>query len=94
MVAHSAGCIFAAYAMPRLLRAGIRLRSLQFMAPAITVELFERLLLPLVASGKCPHPTNYVLSDAGERDDTIGPYGKSLLFLVSNAFEDVAACRC
>ena len=25
--------------------------------------------LPLVESGKCPHPTNYVLSDAGERDD-------------------------
>ena len=26
-------------------------------------------------------------SDSGERDDTVGPYGKSLLFLVSNAFE-------
>lgn len=24
----------------------------------------------------------------GERDDTVGPYGKSLLFLVSNAFEE------
>lgn len=87
VVGHSAGSIFAAYALPLLLRAGIKLRTLQFMAPAITVELFGRLVLPLVASGRCPHPTNYVLSDAGERDDTVGPYGKSLLFLVSNAFE-------
>jgi hypothetical protein len=29
----------------------------------------------------------YILSDVGERDDTVGPYGKSLLYLVSNAFE-------
>jgi hypothetical protein len=87
VVAHSAGSIFAAYALPLLLRTGIRLRTLQLMAPAISVDLFGRLVLPHVESGKCPHPTNYVLSDAGERDDTIGPYGKSLLFLVSNAFE-------
>lgn len=87
VVAHSAGSIFTAYALPQLLKAGIKLRSIQFMAPAITVDLFKELVLPLVADGKCPQPTNYVLSDAGERDDTIGPYGKSLLFLVSNAFE-------
>ena len=87
VVGHSAGSIFAAYALPLLLKAGIKLRTIQFMAPAITVELFRQLVLPLVEGGKCPHPTNYVLSDAGERDDTIGPYGKSLLFLVSNAFE-------
>jgi hypothetical protein len=87
VVGHSAGSIFAAYALPLLLRTGIRLRTLQLMAPAISVDLFGRLVAPHVESGKCPHPTNYVLSDAGERDDTIGPYGKSLLFLVSNAFE-------
>lgn len=28
-----------------------------------------------------------MLSDDGERDDTVGPYGKSLLYPVSNAFE-------
>ena len=87
VVGHSAGSIFTAYALPLLLKAGIKLRSIQFMAPAITVDLFRQHVLPLVEGGKCPHPTNYVLSDTGERDDTIGPYGKSLLFLVSNAFE-------
>jgi hypothetical protein len=29
----------------------------------------------------------YVLSDVGERDDQVWAYGKSLLYLVSNAFE-------
>ena len=45
------------------------------------------LLLPHIQSKDCPQPTQYILSDVGERDDTVGPYGKSLLYLVSNAFE-------
>ena len=60
---------------------------MQFLAPAITVETFKRLLLPDINKGRCPRPTIYALSDVGERDDTVGPYGKSLLYLVSNAFE-------
>src|SRR5262249_17533314 len=42
---------------------------------------------PLIAAGRCPLPTLYLLSDTGELDDDVGPYGKSLLYLVSNAFE-------
>ena len=87
VVGHSAGSIFAAFALEQLLNVGIPLKTLQFMAPAITVRLFKSLILPRVKNGKCPHPTMYVLSDSGERDDTVGPYGKSLLYLVSNAFE-------
>lgn len=87
IVAHSAGSILAAYALPLLLSTGIPIGSLQLMAPAITVEEFARLVLPYIGPGQCPSPTLYALSDAGERDDTVGPYGKSLLFLVSNAFE-------
>lgn len=87
VVAHSAGSIFAAYAMRHMVNLGINLRSLHLMAPAITVELFKRELLPFVEAGQCPHPTLYILSDVGERDDNVGPYGKSLLYLVSNAFE-------
>jgi hypothetical protein len=30
----------------------------------------------------------YILDAQQELDDTVGPYGKSLLWLVSNAFED------
>jgi hypothetical protein len=73
--------------MPHLLNLGISFRSLHLMAPAIRVDLFKSLVLPHIQSGACPQPALYILSDVGERDDTTGPYGKSLLYLVSNAFE-------
>jgi hypothetical protein len=44
-------------------------------------------MMPAIQAGAMPQPTLYLLSDQGERDDTVGPYGKSLLYLVSNAFE-------
>jgi hypothetical protein len=87
VVGHSAGAIFAAFAMPHLTKAGIRLSTLQLMAPAITVQLFKNSMVSAIAQQKCPHPTMYVLSDTGERDDNVWAYGKSLLYLVSNAFE-------
>ncbi len=87
VVAHSAGSIFAAYAIDKLISLGANFSTMQFLAPAITVEAFKRLLLPHITKGLCPRPTIYALSDLGERDDTVGPYGKSLLYLVSNAFE-------
>jgi Papain family cysteine protease len=87
VAAHSAGSIFAAYAIELLVALGVNFKSLQFMAPAIRVDLFKRTLLPHIVRGTCPQPSLYVLSDVGERDDDCGPYGKSLLYLVSNAFE-------
>jgi hypothetical protein len=87
VVAHSAGSIFVAEALRHLVALGVRWKTLQFMAPAITVEEFKRLMLPAIKSGACPSPTSYILSNDGELDDEVGPYGKSLLYLVSNAFE-------
>ena len=87
VVGHSAGSIVAAHALPHLLNLGVAFKSLHLMAPAMTVSLFKQIVLPLVRAGRCPHPTLYVLGDAAERGDTVGPYGKSLLYLVSNAFE-------
>ncbi|MCA1979051.1 MAG: C1 family peptidase [Thiobacillus sp.] len=87
VVGHSAGSIFAAHALPLLAGLGIPLKSVQFMAPAIRIDDFNKLVLPLVEAGTVPLPSLYLLSDALERDDTVGPYGKSLLYLVSNAFE-------
>ncbi|MCG6154184.1 C1 family peptidase [Rubinisphaera margarita] len=87
VIGHSAGAIFAAHALPRILESELPLKTVQFFAPAIRVDLFKQLVLPYVELGQCPLPTLYLLSDSGERDDTVGPYGKSLLFLVSNAFE-------
>jgi hypothetical protein len=87
VVGHSAGCIFAAHSLALFSSAGVNFKTLQFMAPAMTVELFKTAVMPMVEGGKCPAPELYVLSDTGERDDDVGPYGKSLLYLVSNAFE-------
>jgi hypothetical protein len=87
VVGHSAGAIFIAHAMRHLVGLGIPVKTLQFMAPALTVADFKRLLLPFIAKQQCPVPSLYLLSDQGELDDHVGPYGKSLLYLVSNAFE-------
>jgi len=87
VVGHSAGSIFAAHALPHLLTLGITLKTLNLLAPAITVEDFTALLWPLIKSGKIPDPGLFILDDVGELDDDVGPYGKSLLYLVSNAFE-------
>jgi hypothetical protein len=89
IVAHSAGSIFLAYALEALLKIGIPVKSIQFMAPAISVNLFKEKFLPLIQTNADLNPTIYALSDKGERDDDVGPYGKSLLYLVSNAFERI-----
>lgn len=88
IVAHSAGSIFLTYALKALLEIGIPIKSVQLLAPAISIDLFKEEYLPLVEKDDNLRPTIYVLSDKGERDDDVGLYGKSLLYLVSNAFED------
>ena len=88
IVAHSAGSIFIAYALETLLEIGIPIKSVQLLAPAISIALFKEKYLPLAEANDLLRPTIYALSDKGERDDDVGPYGKSLLYLISNAFED------
>ena len=87
VVGHSAGSIFAAHAMPILTGLGMPLKSVHFLAPAIRCDLFRATLLASIKKGELPLPSLFLLSDELERDDTVGPYGKSLLYLVSNAFE-------
>ena len=87
IVGHSAGSIFAAHALPLLASLGLPLKSVQFLAPAIRVDTFRNRVLPGIEAGHTPLPSLYLLSDKLERDDSVGPYGKSLLYLVSNAFE-------
>ncbi|MCC7367020.1 MAG: C1 family peptidase [Chloroflexi bacterium] len=88
VVGHSAGSIYAAHAVANLSQLGVPFKTMQFMAPAIRSDLFKHLLLRRIRNGECPLPTLYLLSEKGELDDDLGPYGKSLLYLVSNAFED------
>lgn len=96
-VGHSAGAIFHAHFLPALVNqptaAGvpkISVRSLHLLAPAITTTSFTETLKPLVGAGKpITALTMYTMTDALEQaDTTMRPYGKSLLYLVSRAFED------
>jgi hypothetical protein len=87
VVGHSAGCIYTSHAVSALCDLGVQFTSLQLMAPAIRVDEFKSAFLGPIDAGTCPRPSLYILSDVGERDDEVGPYGKSLLYLVSNAFE-------
>ena len=87
VVAHSAGAILTAHAIVPLASLGMSWKTLQFMAPAIRMELFKEAMVPKILNNTCPKPSMYILSKVGELDDDVGPYGKSLLYLVSNAFE-------
>ena len=88
VVAHSAGSILFAHAIEHLCSLGIPFRTLQLFAPAIRIDEFKRYALPAIKAGRCPKPTLYLLTEQQELDDAVGPYGRSLLWLVSNAFED------
>lgn len=90
VIAHSAGSILLGHALPHVVNLGIPVKSVQLFAPAIRIDDFKRLVMPHIDAGSCPPPTMYILNAEQERskDPTMGPYGKSLLWLVSNAFEE------
>ncbi len=102
VVAHSAGAIFMAPLL-QLLTAkgkiadgpmkgaqglGQSVASCTLWAPACTVELFEQAYVPGIKSGAIGNAALFTLNDRAEQDDDCaGIYHKSLLYLVSRAFE-------
>jgi hypothetical protein len=93
LVGHSAGSIFLAGLLQRLVEAGIKISSMALLAPAIRVDEFRRDILAHAGSGKAiASCAVFALSDQRELDDTCGAggvttYSKSLLYLVSRALE-------
>lgn len=88
LVGHSAGAVVASAMVPRLVEAGLSLQSLSLMAPAVTVRDFDAQVRPHLVSGKVDRYQQFHLTDRAEQDDhTCGPYRRSLLYLVSQAFE-------
>jgi len=93
---HSAGAIFHAFFLPLLVGQRppgvppVDVRTLHLLAPALTTELFKARLQKLIGQGQpITSLTTYTMTDELEqRDDSLRPYGKSLLYLVSQAFED------
>lgn len=90
-IGHSAGTIFDAHFVSALCQQPsnppIAIESLHFLAPAITVQLFNDTLKDLVG-GRVKALTLYTMARDFELADRVGPYRKSLLYLVSRAFED------
>ena len=88
---HSAGAIFHAQFLSMLCaqpsNPPVEVRSLQYLAPAITCDLFKELVLPLVGN-RVKTFTEFTMHRDFELADSVGPYRKSLLYLVSRSFED------
>src|SRR5215203_1329942 len=93
LVGHSAGAIFHAALLQRLVEAGVPVASMALLAPALRVDDFETQVLGhLGSNGPVRRFAVFNLSDRRELDDACGAgdvdvYHKSLLYLVSRALE-------
>ncbi|MBD9372368.1 C1 family peptidase [Rhizobium sp. ARZ01] len=88
MIGHSAGSILLAPLAQYFAKEGVKISTLSLWAPACTMQLFKDEYEPLINDGKIEAFELYTLDDATERDDDCaGIYHKSLLYLVSHAFE-------
>jgi len=100
---HSAGSIFMAGVVQALTASGPivaeplkgdpglgkAVRTLSLWAPAITMDLFKSAYLPAIRSGAVASTALFNLTDKAEQGDHCAYiYNKSLLYLVSNAFEE------
>jgi hypothetical protein len=89
VAAHSAGAILLAPLLVYLSRLGVPIKTCTLWAPAVTTALFRETYLPLIQSGAIGRFALFQLDDTTEQDDNCaGIYHKSLLYLLSNAFED------
>lgn len=83
---HSAGSIFMAYVLDALKK--ITIRTCTLWAPACTIELFKETYAPLIKNQTIEKFSLFTLTDKAEQDDHCANiYHKSLLYLVSHAFE-------
>lgn len=65
-----------------------KIATCSLMAPACTMDYFGKRYLPALKAKTIGQLNQYNLSDHREREDNTGPYCKSLLYFVSNAFEE------
>jgi len=94
-VGHSAGSILIAYWVDALIKKldktktpNLSIRSLHFLAPAIRLDLFNKILKPHFEQGQIPFYQQWHLKDEVENVDPCFVYtGGSLLYLVSRSFE-------
>ncbi|MEO9594086.1 MAG: hypothetical protein ABJG45_21105, partial [Rhodopirellula bahusiensis] len=90
LIGHSAGAIPIGHWLARLERRQFEIHSCRLLAPACTVDFANRTFGRAVDRKTLDAKDFYlhVLSDELEQLDQVGPYGKSLLYLISRALED------
>ena len=97
LVGHSTGAIVVGRllaALDRTVPAGMSVSTCSLMAPACTVDFYNQAFRPRLQPNadkpvKLSRATVYNLTDPAEQDDSVATiYRKSLLYLVSNAFEE------
>ena len=104
LIAHSAGAILQGHLLERLaagMAGPLTLSSVHLMAPACRTDFFNRQFAPWIAarSGNVRIEKLFIYNLSGKREEddsvefellgtTIPVYFKSLLYLVSNAFEE------
>ena len=93
LIGHSAGSIVLAHLVEYLANnkdgVSVGIASCTLWAPACTVDLFNKTYLPSINSKDIKRFAVFNLTDTAENDDHCAHiYNKSLLYLVSNAFED------
>jgi hypothetical protein len=91
LVGHSAGAIALGPFVDLLAARGVTIGSLSLYAPACTVSFALRHYAPHIGTRVLsPNKLSIdILSDVNENKDSVGPYKKSLLYLVSRALEDI-----
>jgi hypothetical protein len=88
-VGHSAGAIMLGHLLTRLRSHRLKVRSCSLFAPACTAAFALEHFAHAFARGSLAMNAMHlhVLSDQRELEDTVGPYRKSLLYLISRALE-------
>jgi hypothetical protein len=91
LIGHSAGAIVHSHIVDALCPLGWTFETVNLMAPAVRVDLFEKCVVKWLKQGNVKKINQFHLTDDCEKQDpTCKPilgYSRSLLYLVSQSFE-------
>jgi len=89
MVGHSAGAILLGGLVNAISETDLKVTSVTLWAPACTVEFYRANILPSINKGIVEDFAVFAMTDHAEQADNCAQiYHKSLLYLVSDAFEE------
>ena len=90
LAGYSAGALISGLMLDKLRQIGQKASSLQLIAPGCNLEFANRYIGGAEERGVLDAANMHVynLTSERERKDRVGPYGKSILYLVSRGLED------